>query len=201
MLVSSETQTSTARADAGLDFEFDLAPEAPSETSWGTETLTRGEATELLDVGSAAAEELRFDVRLSESTILGDAMQRPAFDMSSISLDLAESDSQSVAPERAVGATPDFSFEAQQDDTLVNPNFSIDQTDTELNTQFGAATELVTQTEISSSEEVATKLDLAKAYQEMGDLEGARELLQEVVNEGDAAQREAAQTLLSELRE
>ena len=67
--------------------------------------------------------------------------------------------------------------------------------------QFGAATELATQTEISSSEEVATKLDLAKAYQEMGDLEGAREFLQEVVNEGDAAQREAALTLLSGLRE
>jgi len=33
-------------------------------------------------------------------------------------------------------------------------------------------------------EEVNTKLDLAKAYEEMGDLEGARELLQEVVGEG-----------------
>ena len=33
-------------------------------------------------------------------------------------------------------------------------------------------------------EEVSTKLDLAKAYEEMGDLEGARELLQEVALEG-----------------
>ena len=33
-------------------------------------------------------------------------------------------------------------------------------------------------------EEANTKLDLAKAYEEMGDLEGARELLQEVVGEG-----------------
>ena len=55
--------------------------------------------------------------------------------------------------------------------------------------------------EISANEEVATKLDLAKAYQEMGDLEGARELLQEVVNEGDVAQRETALGLLAELRE
>lgn len=44
--------------------------------------------------------------------------------------------------------------------------------------------------EISSNEEVATKLDLAKAYEEMGDLEGARELLQEVLKEGDVGQRE-----------
>ena len=45
-------------------------------------------------------------------------------------------------------------------------------------------------------QEVATKLDLAKAYEEMGDKDGARALLQEVANDGDAAQkRQAAQML------
>jgi pilus assembly protein FimV len=201
MLVAPETQTSTSQTDAGLDFEFDLGPEPPTDSTWEAETLTRGEATEVLDVGSAAAEALEFDVSLTESTVLGNAMQHPAFDMSSISLDLAETDRQSAPKLPTIGGSPDFTFEEEQEDTLVNPNFSIEQTDTELNTQFGAAAELATQTEISSSEEVATKLDLAKAYQEMGDLEGARELLQEVVNEGDAAQREAALHLLSGLRE
>ena len=33
-------------------------------------------------------------------------------------------------------------------------------------------------------EEVNTKLDLAKAYEDMGDLEGARELLEEVLVDG-----------------
>jgi pilus assembly protein FimV len=61
--------------------------------------------------------------------------------------------------------------------------------------------ELSDDVDISSSEEVATKIDLAKAYQEMGDLEGARELLQEVIKDGDAAQREAALAILGELRE
>jgi len=46
---------------------------------------------------------------------------------------------------------------------------------------------------------VATKLDLAKAYQEMGDSDGAREILDEVMREGDEGQREAAQTLLAQL--
>src|SRR6185436_13933183 len=36
--------------------------------------------------------------------------------------------------------------------------------------------------------DAATKLDLAKAYQEMGDVEGAREILQEVLHEGDDEQ-------------
>ena len=48
-------------------------------------------------------------------------------------------------------------------------------------------------------QEVATKLDLAKAYQEMGDKDGARELLNEVVKEGDAAQRGQAKQMLSSL--
>lgn len=47
-------------------------------------------------------------------------------------------------------------------------------------------------------EEVNTKLDLARAYMEMGDREGAREILQEVANEGDATQRADAEKLLAE---
>lgn len=47
--------------------------------------------------------------------------------------------------------------------------------------------------------DAATKLDLAKAYQEMGDLEGAREILREVLHEGDDEQKKEAQTLLAKL--
>ena len=47
--------------------------------------------------------------------------------------------------------------------------------------------------------DAATKLDLAKAYQEMGDVEGAREILQEVLHEGDDPQRAEAQSLLAKL--
>ncbi|OIR01035.1 hypothetical protein GALL_168320 [mine drainage metagenome] len=48
-------------------------------------------------------------------------------------------------------------------------------------------------------QEVATKLDLAKAYQEMGDAAGAREILEEVLRDGDDQQRESAQTLMQQL--
>jgi pilus assembly protein FimV len=47
--------------------------------------------------------------------------------------------------------------------------------------------------------EVATKLDLARAYQEMGDAEGAREILGEVIRDGDEQQRDSAQTLMQQL--
>lgn len=48
-------------------------------------------------------------------------------------------------------------------------------------------------------QEVATKLDLAKAYEEMGDKDGARELLNEVIKDGDEAQKGQAKQLLSKL--
>ena len=47
--------------------------------------------------------------------------------------------------------------------------------------------------------DAATKLDLAKAYQEMGDVEGAREILQEVLHEGDDQQKAEAQALMAKL--
>ena len=48
-------------------------------------------------------------------------------------------------------------------------------------------------------DDVATKLDLAKAYQEMGDKDGARELLKEVLAEGSDAQKGEAQKLIAAL--
>ncbi|MCK0511071.1 FimV/HubP family polar landmark protein [Aromatoleum buckelii] len=49
------------------------------------------------------------------------------------------------------------------------------------------------------TEEVDTKLELARAYEEMGDKEGARELIEEVLREGSLAQREAGKRLLEQL--
>ena len=50
-----------------------------------------------------------------------------------------------------------------------------------------------------SPEELATKLELAVAYDEIGDKDGARELLQEVLRAGDASQKARAQELLGKL--
>jgi pilus assembly protein FimV len=47
--------------------------------------------------------------------------------------------------------------------------------------------------------EVGTKLDLARAYVDMGDPSGARSILEEVLDEGDDAQKQQAQQLLDSL--
>jgi pilus assembly protein FimV len=50
--------------------------------------------------------------------------------------------------------------------------------------------------DVADWDAVGTKLDLAKAYVEMGDSESARDLLEEVTREGSSAQQEEARQLL-----
>ncbi len=49
---------------------------------------------------------------------------------------------------------------------------------------------------ISSVDEVATKLDLARAYIDMGDIDGAKDMLKEVIEDGEQPQKEEANQLL-----
>ncbi|MCX8017907.1 MAG: tetratricopeptide repeat protein, partial [Rhodocyclaceae bacterium] len=53
--------------------------------------------------------------------------------------------------------------------------------------------------ETPDNPEVETKLELAQAYEEMGDREGARELLNEVLGEGSPAQQARARARLAQL--
>lgn len=52
---------------------------------------------------------------------------------------------------------------------------------------------------LADTDENATKLDLARAYIDMGDMEGARDILQEVLNEGNATQKDEAKGLLAQV--
>ena len=52
---------------------------------------------------------------------------------------------------------------------------------------------------LSGTNETATKLDLARAYIDMGDSEGARDILDEVLGEGDDSQKNEARELMARL--
>ncbi|MCP8898859.1 FimV/HubP family polar landmark protein [Gilvimarinus xylanilyticus] len=52
---------------------------------------------------------------------------------------------------------------------------------------------------LADSDEVATKLDLARAYIDMGDMDGARDILAEVTEEGDDSQKQEAKDLLDKV--
>ena len=52
---------------------------------------------------------------------------------------------------------------------------------------------------LSDTDECATKLDLARAYIDMGDEEGARDILAEVVDEGNEQQQQDAREMMGQL--
>jgi pilus assembly protein FimV len=113
-----------------------------------------------------------------------------AFDLSGITLDLPDSNVHSIDEEEAKFST---GMTDSGDTTKPHEFTSIDlgETDTKENVPADSM--------ISNSAEMATKLDLAVAYQEIGDKEGARELLDEVVIGGTVEQADKAKALLGRL--
>ena len=198
--------SSQAESPLGADLDFDIGFDSTPAPAAGKPAAEAAPAV-MLDVGSVSDHDLEFDVSLTESTVLGQPMRESSFDMSSISLDLAEAEAEAeatpvVSPPAPAPAPEDVQlseFEVAQANTVVNADFASAQVETMVNPQFGSDQDLAPEFDITPNEEVATKLDLAKAYEEMGDLEGARELLQEVVKEGDAGQQEKAQALLAKI--
>lgn len=181
-----------ASAEHSLDFELDLGPAdtaaAPADAPL-EELVVPPVAEPAVAPKPATGEEggdsgLEFDVQLTESTVLGDALQARSFDLSSISLDLDQPVRSDATPEETVIMAPaetpiDFGAEGADAPLDLPPEPAANDE--------------------ARWQEVATKLDLAKAYEEMGDVEGARELLQEVLAEGNAAQQEQATAIIARM--
>jgi len=68
-------------------------------------------------------------------------------------------------------------------------------------TEQTAVTEMdLSELEPVTMSEVGTKLDLARAYMDMGDPDGARSILEEVLQEGNESQKQEANRLLESIR-
>lgn len=111
------------------------------------------------------------------------------------------------APRKGDKDVDAFSDDVFADRTSEVPRFDLDVGDA-LNANDNAPTnkQVVTnEMELSELEpvtmsEVGTKLDLARAYMDMGDPDGARSILEEVLSEGTANQKTEAQRLLDSIR-
>ncbi|MEO0950814.1 MAG: FimV/HubP family polar landmark protein [Pseudomonadota bacterium] len=102
--------------------------------------------------------------------------------------DLGDADATREQPQVDAGSTL-FSEEVFAGDEGVDPN-----ADTGLNLAIDSE-----DTGNTNVAEVGTKLDLARAYVDMGDPDGARSILEEVLQEGDDEQKGEAQKLLDSL--
>ncbi len=100
----------------------------------------------------------------------------------------------------AVSEVGDTVEQPRDDATVEQPRPSVGGETAEVPTMSLAPEEMSDDLhEARTMTEVGTKLDLARAYVDMGDPAGARSILEEVLDEGDEGQRQQAQQLLDSL--
>jgi len=201
-----------AAGDAtSTDLDFDLGGDISTTPDIPLEGEPAGQATEIgggtqqiaaaVDAGAAPSEPLVPDFNL-------DAPAAAA--VPDIVLDVPPV----AAPASSEPASIDFNFElppvetaAAEPPPAAQPapaadaglDFKIDMGDLSINLDEPATAAAPAAEKSGHWYDVQQKFDLAKAYQEMGDNEGAREILQEVIKEGDAEQKAEAEKLLGSL--
>ncbi|HEY9194194.1 MAG TPA: FimV/HubP family polar landmark protein [Methyloversatilis sp.] len=179
----AETAESLAHGEPGFDLDLSLPSEDLAETvispSGAVVDLERTDVGNLID--------FNFDAADAPS----DAPQEPVIDLSDINLDLGPDTS--ALETDIVG---DIAGALDDEQTAPSSEVIDSTVSTVINPEDMLADEEPPQT---PAEEAETKLELARAYEEMGDKEGARELLQEVVREGTAEQQALANDMLARL--
>lgn len=180
-----------AQAEALSDLDFTLDDPFESLESFDSEAVENEDDLPELDLSAQAVEAPRREAELS--------MLPEDFDLS-----LAEAEQLLSGDEPEPSAQDDFEAELErvnaQLDTLTDelempavepPPFDI--------TDLGPLEDDEDFDFLSGTNETATKLDLARAYIDMGDSEGARDILDEVLGEGDDSQKNEARELMARL--
>ena len=73
---------------------------------------------------------------------------------------------------------------------------SLYDNEVEFNTPYNLLLDLDDDAEVIGETQIETKIDLARAYIDMGDIEGARSTLEEVMEAGNDDQKRQAEELL-----
>lgn len=169
---------------SSLDFDLNPATPAKNDVESGT-----AEASELSEPDAMTP---LLPLETDESVSIAQSVSPlPAAD--------AESDESLVGNSAKLTAAPLASHvPAASHGDLVVPDFDLSGIDLDLGNDGAEPQEHEAGADPYSAE-MSTKLDLAQAYREIGDKEGARELLDEVIKDGSQQQVEKAKLLLSEL--
>ncbi|NNM51592.1 MAG: tetratricopeptide repeat protein, partial [Pseudomonadales bacterium] len=141
---------------------------------------------ELHGIDSVEAEHAQLDDGLDADFESMDLDAMSLEDFAALESPSAEYDLSVVEPEIAVAAEQDSGIIHDELMPQVEPE-PVDENSLDLGDDFDF---------LADADENATKLDLAKAYMDMGDVEGARDILQEVLAEGSSQQQEEARGLL-----
>ena len=180
-----------------LSLDFEAASEVAQAVSEKPEPAQV--APEKLSAPDLADFEFSEDLEATEIEATG-ADEMPVLDLSGIDLDL-EMESLPEVEELTATSAAEAAEEIASIEVTEAPEFEMAadlEPEVEAVTAEAAEPELADGIDAELREEVNTKLDLARAYMEMGDREGAREILQEVLGEGDSLQKAEADKLLAE---
>ena len=189
-------ELSLESADDLADFSLDLESDSP--------VVAESEEDFLLDLEDEPAAPAVADELVELSLELPGEAGASEFDLpADFDLSLAEDEPVAASPDSFAAQLDEVT--AQLDDLAVN----LQKTEDDNLLDFEApalgdslATGLDGDDDfdfLSGTDEAATKLDLARAYIDMGDTEGARDILDEVVAEGNDTQQQEARELLAGL--
>jgi pilus assembly protein FimV len=158
-----------------LDFDLDSTIDSPNQTSVREAiSVDKTEEVEAITAGDNTEDgefSLDFDLDLEEPAVEATPVAEPKLDLTDVAAE-PEQKEEPYSPESAA---------------LLDA-VTADAGDIDEELDF-----------LSDADEAATKLDLARAYIDMGDKEGARDILAEVLDEGRDEQKREAQALLDSI--
>jgi len=165
------------------------------ESDYDESTMLTRTLNEEADFDFAKTEALPKDV-FTGSMALDETGEMPAIASTDVDLDL--DDLTAALKVSELGDTVDM---PRDDATVEHRRFNIEDDETSEVPTMSLSPEDMSDDlhEARTMTEVGTKLDLARAYVDMGDPGGARSILEEVLDEGDESQRQQAQQLLDSL--
>ena len=175
--------TAISAETSGLD--FDLGMDAPA-----TETSAAGSGSKAALASDSNALDIDFDLSDIETVPAPAFVASPPPDENALDFDLGEP---SVVTDAVGLANQPLDFDFDIGDGAAKGAVDLSAINLDLDAPLPALAVS------ADNPEVTTKLELAQAYQEMGDHEGARGLLQEVIKEGNSAQQELARSKLAAL--
>ena len=177
---------------AGLDFDL------------GNDSSTIGRAASRLGAGAAGMAAKTSGTGLQNA--IGGSFELPSLDLSPPTPKLGEPKASSLAD------LGDFKIDLPSleklDSQMNAPALDLSSIGLDLQSSNASSATAVapnlssvdlSHTDNAKWQEMATKLDLASAYEEIGDKEGAKELLNEVIKDGDSGQQQKARLMLSKI--
>ena len=186
-MMAAETENTSMLSTQSLEFEQPAAPARSSGLDFNLDFDSQP-----VKAPEPASLDMTFDMDMAEET---PAVHRTSGLDMDFSLAAPEPDTSSNLIDfnlpSATESSSSLDFSTAESNTVV-------ENEIDFSSDSGVADD-ATEGSLPGWDETATKLDLAKAYIDMGDSEGARSILDEVMSEGNDNQKRQAQDLAAQI--